>query len=85
MSLDVLKYEREVYTFFDMLSDVGGLMGIMTITFNFLVSLWTFKYFENYMISKLFKIKKLDADIKPGMEQFAQSDFLKNSINPNCK
>ena len=56
MSLDVLKYEREVYTFFDMLSDVGGLMGIITTTFNYLVSLWTFQYFEDFMVSKLFKI-----------------------------
>ena len=70
MSLDVLKYEREVYTFFDMLSDVGGLMGIITTTFNYLVSLWTFQYFEDFMVSKLFKIKKLDEEIKPGTEKF---------------
>ena len=68
MNLDVLWYERQVYTFFDMLSDVGGLMGIIATTFNFVISLWTFEYFQDYMISRLFKIKKLDADIKPGME-----------------
>ena len=68
MNLDVLWYERQVYTFFDMLSDVGGLMGIISTTFNFVISLWTFEYFQDYMISRLFKIKKLDADIKPGME-----------------
>ena len=70
MSLNILKYEREVYTFFDMLSDVGGLMGIITTTFNYLVSLWTFQYFEDFMVSKLFKIKKLDEEIKPGTEKF---------------
>ena len=68
MNLDVMRYERQVYTFFDMLSDVGGLMGIIATTFHFVISLWTFQSFQDYMISRLFKIKKLDEDIKPEME-----------------
>ena len=56
MDLSVLQIERQVYTVFDMLSDVGGLTGIVAILFQLVTSLWNFNSFDNFMVSRLFKI-----------------------------
>ena len=58
MDLDVSHIERDVYTFFDMLSDVGGLTGILTTLFSFLASIWNFEALDDFMVSRLFKIKR---------------------------
>ena len=58
MDLNVLQIERKVYTLFDMLSDVGGLTGILAIICQTICSLWNFNSFDNFMVSRLFKIKK---------------------------
>ena len=58
MDLNMTHYERKVYTVFDMLSDVGGLNGIFITIFGIITSLWQFNAFDNYMVSRLFKIKK---------------------------
>ena len=42
MDLDVTQIERNVYTFFEMLSDAGGLIGIITAFFAFISSCWNF-------------------------------------------
>ena len=58
MDLDLMQYERTVYTMFDMLSDIGGLTGIIAIVFGFINSTWNYNAFDNFMVSRLFKIKK---------------------------
>ena len=58
MDLNATQYERKVYTVFDMLSDVGGLSGICITVFGIVSSIWNFNAFDNYMVSRLFKIKK---------------------------
>ena len=42
MSLDMIAYERKVYTVLDMLSDVGGLLGILISVFGVLNWIWNF-------------------------------------------
>ena len=76
MDLNVTHYERKVYTVFDMLSDVGGLMGIFITAFTVLASLWNFNAFDNYMVSRLFKIKKPEAEIDDEMQYFQKSDYI---------
>ena len=56
MDLGVIYYERKIYTVFDTLSEVGGLYGIIVVFFQSVVSLWNYNSFDNYMISRLFKI-----------------------------
>ena len=48
--LDVRQYERRVYTIFMMLSEVGGLTGILTALFMFFSSIWNYNAFDNYMV-----------------------------------
>ena len=62
---NVLSIERMAYTTFDMLSDVGGLSGIMIIFFQALIHLWNLNSFDNYLVSRLFKTKlPKDEDFK---------------------
>ena len=45
------------YTTFDMLSEVGGLLGIMIIFSRGVIAIWNFNSFDNFLVSRLFKIK----------------------------
>ena len=56
MDLDVMQYERQVYTVLDMLSDVGGLTGILMTVLGTFVATWNHNSFDNFMVSRLFKI-----------------------------
>ena len=85
MNLNVMQYERQVYTIFDMLSDVGGLIGIMMSLLGFICAWWNYNQFDNFMVSRLFKIKKTVDEIKPGTEHFNKSEFIKLGQLPNFK
>ena len=58
MDLNVMNYERKVYTIIDMLSDIGGLTGIIATMFGILNATWNYNAFDNFMVSRLFKIRK---------------------------
>ena len=70
---------RESYTFLDLLSDVGGIQGILISTFNMMLTLLNYKYFDQFMASKLYKIKREDAHElrQQKLDYFQQSDFFK--------
>ena len=63
MSLDLITYEREVYTFLMLLSDIGGLAGALITLMSLFMTLWNFKAFDNYLVSKLFRVKRQLASI----------------------
>ena len=58
MDLNLNTYERNVFTLFDMLSDIGGLSGILMTSFSIFMAVWNFHAFDNMMVSALFKEKK---------------------------
>ena len=76
MDLNVVHYERNVYTFFDMLSDVGGLNGILVTILAMFATLWNYNSFDNFMVSRLFKIQKPDEDID------SYGEFFNNQQRP---
>ena len=59
MDLNVFELERTTYTYFDFLSDVGGLSGIVITFFAAFLSFWNHNSFDNLMATSLYKIKKL--------------------------
>ena len=63
MDLNVWHIERKLYTVFDMLSDVGGLLGILTSIVAVISAIWNYQAFDNFMVSRLFKIKRPKEDI----------------------
>lgn len=81
--LNMMHYERKVFTIFDMLSDIGGLTGIIATMFGIICAAWNYNAFDNFMVSRLFKIKKRKQDIDPGTPIFNQSDYIDLSSAPN--
>ena len=59
MSLKINQVERNVYTIFDMLSDIGGLSGILVSAFAIMVSIWNYLAYDDYLVSRLFTVRKL--------------------------
>ena len=55
MSLDMRHIERIGYTFLDLLSDIGGIQGILVSFFSVLVGLLNNTFFDDYLVSKLYK------------------------------
>ena len=58
MNLDLLKYERRVSTLSDLMSDVGGFFGLLLMFGSVLAKLWNFNSFDNFLVSRLYKIQK---------------------------
>ena len=53
-NLDLMELQRNTYTFFDFVSDLGGLYGFLFPFFAIVVNLWNYGAFDNMMASKLF-------------------------------
>ena len=85
MDLDVMHYERQVYTLFDMLSDFGGLTGILSSVFTLFTSAWNYQAFDNFIASRLFKVQKLSEQINPDTDYNDESEHIKIGVFPNCK
>ena len=80
-----MQYERQVYSFLELLSDIGGLNGILVTIFFIIVSAWNYVAFDNYMVSRLFKIKKPADKIDATMDFFRRSDFIHIRWMPNLR
>ena len=64
MDLTRIRYERTRYTFFDLLSDVGGLSGMFASVFTIFVSIWNLHALDNYLVSKLYKVTNYSSKLK---------------------
>ena len=60
LDLDQKFIMRKCYSFLDLLSEVGGMIGILMVFFSSVVSCFNYNNFDNYMVSRLFKVKKID-------------------------
>ena len=56
MSMDLTLIERTGYTIIDVLSDVGGLMGIIFSAITVLIEIINYDHLNYFLISKLFKV-----------------------------
>ena len=57
MNLNQVTLARTGYTTLDVLSDIGGIQGILLSAMSIFLSFWNYSNFENYMASRLYKIK----------------------------
>ena len=48
---------REGYTVLDYFSDIGGMQSLIFSLLAVLISLWNHNYMDDYMVSKLYKLK----------------------------
>ena len=52
------------------MSDVGGFFGLLVMFGSVSAKLWNFNSFENFLISRLYKIKKPPEKLNEGMTYF---------------
>ena len=60
MDLILKTYERTGYTLFDLLSDIGGLSGILMTFFTSFMAIWNYNSLDNLLVQSLFKTNKED-------------------------
>ena len=86
--MDQTLIERSGYTVLDLLSDVGGLQGILIYAIALLLSILNHNHLENYMATKLFRDKSsgevsidLKATDKWGIISFFIERILPRKMN----
>ena len=52
-------YDRHVYTYIDLLSDVGGIQGIIVYMFAILIAALNTNKLSNFIVNRLYKVKSL--------------------------
>ena len=70
---------RKCYSFLDLLSDIGGMIGVLMGFFSSVVGIFNFNNFDNYMVSRLFKVKKIDAKTNQSNSYFQRAEFIDHS------
>jgi len=81
-NLSKLAVERTLYTVFDFLSDVGGLVGIITAALYVVVNAWNFNALENMISANLFKMKRPDCN---DSGKSSEAETIKLERQPACK
>ena len=67
MNLNLFMYEREVYTTLDWFGNIGGLAQGLQLFFGAILAFLNYKYYNNYMVAKLFTYKQPQmTDDSPG-------------------
>ena len=57
MDLNQKVIQRQGYTTLDLISDIGGLQGILISVFAIIVGIWNHNMLENLLVSRLFKLE----------------------------
>ena len=58
VNMDQIVITRSNYTVLDLLSDIGGIQGILAPILSIPLIFFNYKHFDTFMASKLYKIKK---------------------------
>ena len=66
MNLNLKTVDRTRYTFLDLLSDVGGIQGLLLTFGGLILGILNYNNFDNYLASRLFKIKDKHAKEEEG-------------------
>jgi hypothetical protein len=77
---DLEVIQKEGYGALDLISDIGGLLGLLVSFCSFFVNLYNYNYFENFIVSKLFK-----AELNGSTDTEVNSSFWKRHqfMNPS--
>ena len=83
-NLDLLKVERRVSTLSDLMSDVGGFFGLLVMFGRTFSRLWNFNSFNNFLVTRLYKVMKPSEQIEGETSYFDRSEFISRSYMPQC-
>ena len=62
--------QREVYNILDVLSDIGGMQGLLLSGAGYLIAICNYHMFDNFMVTRLYKLEKPKDKILPEMRYF---------------
>ena len=82
MNMDAVKVTRSVYTFFDLLGNVGGLAGILFSIVAFLHSICKFNAGENSLVEQLYQ-EAVDTDLPEASGQSSCKEWMRSCF-PSC-
>ena len=57
MDLNRIFIQREGYDVLDLLSDIGGMQGMITQLALVFLAFWNFNTFDNYLVTRLYKLR----------------------------
>ena len=60
MNLSQRVVARDGYTFLDYLSDIGGMQGMLISLLIYLMTIFNHNYFDNWMVTRLYKMENKD-------------------------
>ena len=86
MNLNRMDYSRGRYTAFDLLSDVGGFYIMIATIFALLMAVWNYNSVDNFMVTKLFRVKPEDNnEVLGGKSYQCSSESMTQSRWPYWK
>lgn len=77
MNLDMVEIHRVGYTFLDYLSDIGGMQVLLLGGIHYFLAFWNYQFFDNYLVTRLYKLEKEKVSEKRGRSYFNRSTFMK--------
>ena len=81
--MDQVVVARAGYTFLDYLSDIGGMQGMLISGVAYFLVFWNFNYFDDWMITRLYKMKKSKSEVDPKTSAWQNSSFAKPGLCSN--
>lgn len=58
MNLNVKEISRSGYTMLDLISDIGGMQGVLISALAIIVGIWNYNMIENHLVSRLYKLEE---------------------------
>ena len=78
MNLDVIDIKRKNYDILQLMSDIGGVQGLLVSGCAFLLSIWNYKMFDNNMVRYLYKLERpSETDSRQIKNTFKESEHMK--------
>ena len=78
MNHDVIDIKRQNYDILQLLSDIGGLLGLLVSGFGFLLSIWNYNMLDNNMVRYLYKLERpSETETRKIKNSFKESDHMK--------
>ena len=68
MDLDLKEIKRSGYTMLDLISDIGGIQGVLFSSFAIFVGVWNHNMIENYLVTKLYRLKPKRKSYSTGIQ-----------------
>ena len=85
MDLNQIVIQRQGFTIFDLLSDIGGIQSLLISGLAYIMSISNYNMFDNFMVSRLYKLENASSNTRHIKNKFEQSTYMKSNNLTNPK